>query len=76
MKKIQLIFLFPCGGLSMKRYIALYIIMIIIGIIIFASSIYNRKEIAPWLLISLCLIGIFVVIMSIAMILCIGLFII
>lgn len=60
----------------MKRYIALYIIMIIIGIIIFASSIYNRKEIAPWLLISLCLIGIFVVIMSIAMILCIGLFII
>lgn len=33
-----------CGGLLMKRYIALFIIMIIIGIIPFASSIYNRKK--------------------------------
>lgn len=45
----------------MEGYMILFVIMIIIGIIIIVSSIYNRQKIAPWLLITLCLIGIFMV---------------
>lgn len=52
----------------------LFVIMIIIGIIIIVSSIYNRQKIAPWLLITLCLIGIFMAIISWVMLLCLGFF--
>ena len=58
----------------MEGYMILFVIMIIIGIIIIVSSIYNRQKIAPWLLINLCLIGIFMAIISWVMLLCLGFF--
>ena len=58
----------------MEGYIILFVIMIIIGIIIIVSSIYNIQKIAPWLLITLCLIGIFMAIISWVMLLCLGFF--
>ena len=58
----------------MEGYMILFVIMIIIGIIIIVSSIYNRQKIAPWLLITLCLIGIFMAIISWVMLLCLGFF--
>ena len=59
---------------TMEGYMILFVIMIIIGIIIIVSSIYNRQKIAPWLLITLCLIGIFMAIISWVMLLCLGFF--
>lgn len=58
----------------MEGYMILFVLMIIIGIIIIVSSIYNRQKMAPWLLIILCLIGIFMVIISWVMLLCVGFF--
>ncbi len=58
----------------MEGYMILFVIMIIIGVIIIVSSIYNRQKIAPWLLITLCLIGIFMEIISWVMLLCLGFF--
>ena len=58
----------------MEGYMILFVIMIIIGIIIIVSSIYNRQKIAPCLLITLCLIGIFMAIISWVMLLCLGFF--
>lgn len=58
----------------MEGYMILFVIMIIIGIIIIVSSIYNRQKIAPWLLITLCLIGIFMAIISWVMLLCLDFF--
>ena len=58
----------------MEGYMILFVIMIIIGIIIIVSSIYNIQKIAPWLLITLCLIGIFMAIISWVMLLCLGFF--
>ena len=58
----------------MEGYMILFVIMIIIGIIIIVSSIYNRQKIAPWLLITLCFIGIFMAIISWVMLLCLGFF--
>ena len=58
----------------MEGYMILFVIMIIIGIIIIVSSIYNRQKIAPSLLITLCLIGIFMAIISWVMLLCLGFF--
>ena len=52
----------------MEGYMILFVIMIIIGIIIIVSSIYNRQKIAP------CLIGIFMAIISWVMLLCLGFF--
>lgn len=58
----------------MEGYMILFVIMIIIGIIIIVSSIYNRQKIAPWLLITLCLIVFFMAIISWVMLLCLGFF--
>ena len=58
----------------MEGYMILFVIMIIIGVNIIVSSIYNRQKIAPWLLITLCLIGIFMTIISWVMLLCLGFF--
>ena len=58
----------------MEGYMILFVIMIIIGVTIIISSIYNRQKIASWLLITLCLIGIFMAIISWVMLLCLGFF--
>ena len=58
----------------MEKYVALFIIMIIIGIAIIMSSICNRQKLAPWLLVFLCSMSIFMIIISSVLLLCIGFF--